>query len=377
MYRWIRPLLFQMNPETAHKLTLTTLSKMPSISRWVRQPMSSTKLLSQSIWGLTFAHPIGLAAGLDKNGEAVDAFLSLGFSFVEVGTVTPLPQPGNPRPRLFRLVDDAALINRMGFNNEGAVRLHERLRQRRASGIVGVNLGKNKVTDNDRAVDDYIKLVRELYAVADFFVINVSSPNTPGLRDLQAADTLVPLVDAVLKERARLHALARSQTQTGEPEQKSHLGGRAKDSLPPVLVKLAPDLDDDAIVEIACRLVEIGIDGLIATNTTITRPGLESPHQGESGGLSGKPLLQRSTHVVSLVYQATGGRIPIIASGGVFTAEDAFEKITAGASLVELYTALIYEGPQVIGEIVNGLHSRLQERGFASITEAIGAQHRS
>ncbi|QSO49078.1 quinone-dependent dihydroorotate dehydrogenase [Alicyclobacillus mengziensis] len=385
MYRWIRPLLFQMNPETAHKLTLTTLSRIPSVSSFFGQAKADSALLSQSLWGLRFQHPIGLAAGLDKNGEAVDAFLKLGFAFIEVGTVTPLPQPGNPEPRLFRLVDDRALINRMGFNNEGAIKLHERLAKRHISGIVGVNLGKNKVTDNDRAVDDYIQLVRELYSVADFFVINVSSPNTPGLRDLQAADTLIPLVDAVLKERGRQNALQGGPLKSHHANEQSgaltgrqtNLGGRARGALPPVLVKLAPDLDDEAIVDVAKRLVDVGVDGFIATNTTITRPSLQSQHRAETGGLSGKPLKERSTDVVSLVYRATEGRVPVIASGGVFTAADAFEKITAGASLVELYTALIYKGPEVIEEIVNGLQSLLQAEGFHSIKEAIGALHRT
>lgn len=364
MYQWLRSMLFQMDPESAHTLTLRTLSKLPSAGRLMAKPIPASDSLQQTLWGLSFPHPIGLAAGLDKNGEAVDAFLQIGFSFVEVGTVTPKAQPGNPKPRLFRLTQDDALINRMGFNNDGAEALAAKLSHRRTPGLVGINIGKNKLTSNDDAVSDYVRLVKDLYNWADFFVVNVSSPNTPGLRDLQAADTLVPLVKAILEERT--HQSRRSFRPTQENAR----------PIPPVLVKLAPDLDDDTIVEVAARLEEIGVDGFIATNTTITRPGLQSRYQNETGGLSGRPLKTRSTAVLSLVYEACEGRVPVIASGGVFSADDAYEKIRAGASLVELYTAFIYKGPLVIAEIVQGLADRLARDGFKSIDEAIGSRHR-
>ncbi|KPV43590.1 quinone-dependent dihydroorotate dehydrogenase [Alicyclobacillus ferrooxydans] len=364
MYQRLRPMLFKMDAEKAHTFTLHTLSRMPSLARMFGRQASVQPMLSQRIWGLDFSHPIGLAAGLDKNGEAVNAFLNMGFSFVEVGTVTPRPQPGNPKPRMFRLIDDFALINRMGFNNEGADRLLERLQSRKSRGLVGVNLGKNKVTENHDAANDYTLLVSKLYSVADFFVINVSSPNTPGLRDLQAADSLIPLVQAVLDERDVQVSRGTMRVRNGQAP------------VPPVLVKLAPDLADDAIALLAQRLQQIGVDGFIATNTTIARPNLTSEQAHQSGGLSGLPLKERSTQVVSIVYAATNGQVPVIASGGVFTARDAYEKVKAGASLVELYTALIYKGPEAISEIVRELPNYLRQDGFSSLSEAVGSGHR-
>ncbi|MCL6452248.1 MAG: quinone-dependent dihydroorotate dehydrogenase [Alicyclobacillus sp.] len=353
MYRVIRPLLFQLAPERAHCLTLAALARTPRLARLACAPVPTIPTLTQELWGLRFPHPIALAAGLDKNAEAVEGFFHVGFSAVEVGTVTPRPQPGNPRPRLFRLVEDEALVNRMGFNNDGADAMASRLAHTRRLGIIGVNLGKNKTTPNARAVDDYLTSMRRLYEVADYFVMNVSSPNTPGLRDLQAAQALLPLVQAALDERDRL---ARALSAPRRP----------------VLVKLAPDLADDVLEDVCHQLALAGVDGLIATNTTVERTGLHSQHQRETGGLSGRPLFSRATEVVRLAYRATGGQLPIVASGGVFDASDAYAKVLAGASLVQLYTALIYRGPGVVGELVRGLAQRLRADGYAHLQEAIG-----
>jgi len=361
MYSMIRPLLFRLDAERAHRLVLASLSKMPWLSKLAVKPIPESPILQQSLWGLSFKHPVGLAAGLDKNGEAVGGFFNAGFSAVEVGTVTPQPQPGNPLPRLFRLVEDEALVNRMGFNNAGAQRLLERLQIAPRQGIIGVNLGKNKWTDNHQAVDDYTALVRSLYGVADYFVINVSSPNTPGLRDLQAIDALLPLVHAVRVERDALADRVRSA------------GTRAAQKpVPPILVKLAPDLSNEVLEALSANLALADVDGLIATNTTVRRDNLINHWRDESGGLSGRPLLKRSTEVVRLVRKATKGSIPIVASGGVFTAADAYEKIQAGASLVQLYTAVIYRGPAVVAEIVTGLERLLRRDGFCHIEDAVG-----
>ncbi|RIV28786.1 quinone-dependent dihydroorotate dehydrogenase [Alicyclobacillaceae bacterium I2511] len=360
MYRLIRSLLFQLHPETAHRMTFWGLTFFPGMVRLLAPPLQVPKILAQDLWGLQFSHPIGLGAGMDKDGVAINGLLTAGFSFLEVGTVTPQPQPGNPKPRLFRLVQDEALINRMGFNNQGMEALRQNLLRRRRAGIVGINIGKNKVTPNTQAVFDYTQLVNELYLLADFFVINVSSPNTPGLRDLQTTEALLPLAEQVVRARDRQFALHQD---------------RIRPHRPAILVKIAPDLTDDAITELSRQLLQVPIDGFVATNTTITRNfQLSSPHAGEPGGLSGHPLRQRSTDVVRLVYQATSGHVPIVASGGVFNAADAYEKICAGASLVELYTGFIYRGPRVIEEIVTGLANLLQRDGFSHIQAAVGSQ---
>ncbi|WDL99332.1 quinone-dependent dihydroorotate dehydrogenase [Alicyclobacillus sp. ALC3] len=351
MYPLVRKLLFGLNAETAHELTLNALRRMPGAARLLSGPPHPPVNLRQTVCGRTFVHPIGLAAGLDKNAIALPAWFAVGFAFAEVGTVTPLAQPGNPRPRLFRLRDDEALINRMGFNNEGAAAMRRQLeswQRRRHAGVVGVNLGKNKATPNDEAVSDYLKLTEELGHFADYLVVNVSSPNTPGLRDLQTENSLVPLVRAVLTARDKLQ---------------NH---------PPVFVKLAPDLADDALTELAQQLADVGVDGLIGTNTTIRRDSLTSMHSDETGGLSGRPLEQRSTTVIKLLYQATDGKLPIIGSGGVFSAADAYRKIRAGATLVQVYTGFIYKGPAIVREIVEGLPSLLERDGFSHVSEAVG-----
>ena len=361
-YRWLRPVLFRMDPELAHRLVLGTLARWPAAARIMVPAVHAPSVLRQSLWDLDFAHPVGLEAGLDKDGVAVDGLFACGFSFVETGTVTPKPQPGNPEPRLFRLVEDQALINRMGFNNRGVEPLRDRLKQRRSNGIVGVNIGKNKHTPNEDADSDYLIGLTAALDVADYIVMNVSSPNTPGLRDLQALDTLTPLLTQLVRQRD----LAMNPRQDSESSKR-----------PPILVKLAPDLADDALASLAASLVSAGADGFIATNTTSDRTGLSSPRRGETGGLSGRPLERRATEVVRILYEATDGRVPIIGSGGIFDADDAYRKILAGASLVQLYTAFIYYGPDRIGEIVRGLSDRLRRDGFTSITQAVGQDIRS
>ena len=308
--------------------------------------------LSQQLWGYAFASPLGLAAGLDKNAEAVGVFSGLGFGFLEVGTVTPRAQPGNEAPRLFRLPPDEALINHMGFNNQGLSVLEGRLRGHHSVPI-WANIGKNKDTPNERAAGDYLAGVRALAGVADGFVVNVSSPNTPGLRALQHADELFALVSTVLNE--------------AETQRVKHL--RAL----PVLVKLAPDLSDADFEASVDAVQQAGAAGLILSNTTLSREGLSHPNREQAGGLSGRPLTTRSTELVRRAFQQTGGTLPMVGVGGVFDAQDAYAKIRAGASLVEVYTALIYEGPGLPRRINVGLLELLRRDGLTHISEAVGA----
>lgn len=360
-YRSLKPLLFRLEPEQAHDLTMIALrvaSHFPldCMRRQMLRPEVS-QTLTQTLWGREFASPVGLAAGLDKNGQAVLALSALGFGFVEVGTVTPLAQAGNPRPRLFRLPEDEALINRMGFNNLGAEHLFQQLQRLEASrsAPVWVNIGKNKTTEH--AAEDYVRNIRVLQEVADAFVINVSSPNTPGLRALQSGEELTVLVRAVLDEveAGRVRTLNR----------------------PPVLVKLAPDLSDEAFEESVLAATEAGAQGLIISNTTLSREGLTHRYASESGGLSGRPLRIRSTELLAKAYQLVGKRVPLVGVGGIFSAEDAYEKIQAGASLVEIYSGLIYKGPEIVKEINEGLNQYLQRDGFKNITEARGSYEKS
>jgi dihydroorotate dehydrogenase len=299
-----------------------------------------------------FPNPIGLAAGFDKDGEVYRQTLKLGFGFVELGSVTPRPQPGNPKPRLFRLTQDRAVINRMGFNNRGIAAMAARLETRNtAQGIVGVNLGKNK--DQADAAADYAAGTRRLGPLADYLVINVSSPNTPGLRALQSRDSLAALIAAVVAVR---NGLARR---------------------PPLLLKIAPDLIDADRQDIATVALGSGLDGLIVSNTTIARPaGLDPRFAQETGGLSGRPLREPATEILRDIYRRTGGKLPIIGVGGVAGAQDAYAKIRAGASLVQLYTALVFEGPGLVRRIKDGLADLLARDGFANIAEAVGADHR-
>ncbi|WP_410769657.1 quinone-dependent dihydroorotate dehydrogenase [Fontibacillus sp. BL9] len=363
LYRHLgKPVFFKLDPEKAHHLViggLHTAAKVPGMVSLMRgmYGTSQAQELSADLFGVHFPSPIGLAAGLDKNAEAVEGFSAIGFGFMEVGTVTPKAQPGNELPRLFRLPPEEALINRMGFNNHGAEQMAERLAALKKRPIpVAVNIGKNKATPNEDAHLDYKKCISVLYPYADFFVVNISSPNTPDLRNLQHGNELSVLLDAVKEEMA--------------VQAKRHGAGKA------VLVKIAPDVSFDELEYMVDTIQKSGVSGLIATNTTISRDGLTHVNAKETGGLSGKPLRERSTDIISRVYRQTGGKLPIIGSGGIFSAADAYEKITAGASLVEIYTALIYEGPEINRKLHRGLRELLKRDGFAHISEAVGADHR-
>lgn len=364
MYKKIvRPTLFRFQPETAHHLTMAGLSllgKLPGGTALLRSLYNNHPhpALKTTLFGIDFHTPIGLAAGLDKNGEAIPAFSNLGFGFIEVGTVTPKAQPGNEQPRSFRLPPDKGLINRMGFNNEGIVNLARKIDAVKKRPIpIAVNIGKNKVTPNDDAISDYLACMTGLYAQGDFFVVNISSPNTPDLRKLQHGDELEQLLTAV-KQASK--ELAKAQ---GFKQPKA------------VLVKIAPDLTQDELMSVVATSIRTKIDGIIATNTTLSREGLTHPNQKETGGLSGLPVRDRSTEVVRSLYRLTEGKMPIIGVGGIFTAEDAYEKILAGASMVEVYTGLIYEGPIINRNIQDGLLRLLARDGYATIAEAVGKGH--
>lgn len=359
MYKKIvKPLMFRLQPETAHHITIGGLAAagaVPGAARLMHALYGADQWpeVAVDLWGLHFPNPVGLAAGLDKDGQAMGMFSAIGFGHVEVGTVTPRPQPGNEKPRLYRLPEDGALINRMGFNNRGADELAARLARHAKRPVpVMVNIGKNKTTPNDEAVEDYLYCLRTLYPVADLFAVNISSPNTPGLRDLQRGDALRELLAALVRE-------------LGSLEQK-HGAKR------PILVKLSPDLAPDELERAVEAVCESGVHGIIATNTTLRRDGLKSPRAAEPGGLSGKPLAALSTDMIRRIRRLTQGRMPIVGCGGIFTAEDAYEKIRAGASLVQIYTSLIYEGPAVVRHIVRGLAGLLKRDGFGRLKEAVG-----
>lgn len=352
-----KPLLFRMDPEHAHHFTIGRL-------RWAGKSKLLQSLIKASfdvpdipslqveLAGLKLKTPIGLAAGLDKDGQAVPAFSAMGFGFMEAGTVTPRPQPGNDKPRLFRLPDDEALINRMGFNNQGAEAMAAELQSVQRQIPIGINIGKNKDTPNERAVDDYIACIRMLYSYGDFFVVNISSPNTPDLRKLQHGEELKKLLAALVKEMK---------------EQNS----RASENKP-LFVKLAPDFTEEELEQTTAALLESGVSGIVATNTTLSRDGLKHRHAKESGGLSGKPLTALSTQTIRRIYGLTKGKVPIIGSGGIFTAQDAYDKIRAGADAVEIYTGMIYRGPGIVKDIHLGLDRLLQQDGFKHISEAVG-----
>jgi dihydroorotate dehydrogenase len=347
LYSLARPLLRALSPETAHRLTLAALAA--GLGGRARAP--DPPILAQRLWGRDFPNPIGIAAGFDKDALVPDALLGLGFGFVEIGTVTPLPQRGNPKPRVFRLEADGALINRLGFNSSGLDRLVARLEaRRRRPGVVGVNIGRNR--DSADAVADYAEGVRRTAALADYLVVNVSSPNTPGLRDLQARAVLEDL----------LRQLRATRTETG--------------AAVPLLVKIAPDLTPEERADIAAVALATGIDGIVVANTTVARPpGLHSRAAAEAGGLSGRPLFGPSTALLGEIYRLTGGRLKLIGVGGVASAADAYAKIRAGAALVQLYTALVFAGPALLGQIKTGLADLLRRDGFASVAEAVGADH--
>ena len=330
MYPLLRPLLFALEPETAHDLTFAALDTAAHLGL-ARPFLPEVPPSRVTAMGLDFPNRVGLAAGLDKNAAHIDALGALGFGFLECGTVTPRAQPGNPRPRLFRLPEAEALINRMGFNNDGVARFLENAQRASWSGILGLNIGKNFDTPNARAVDDYVSCLRAVHARASYVTVNVSSPNTKGLRDLQADDTLAPLLSALKAEQARL--------------------ADAHGKYTPLAVKIAPDLAPAALAGIAKVLVRHRIDGVVATNTTVARDAVEGlRHADEAGGLSGRPLRARATEVIGALAKALDGALPIIGVGGILSGADAKEKIDAGATLVQLYTGLIYRGPGLVAE---------------------------
>jgi dihydroorotate dehydrogenase len=370
----IRPLLFtglNADPEWVHQRSIQTLNWLDRNAdrfpvNWLHHQLQQAycwqhPALQQTLWGISFQNPVGLAAGFDKDGLAAGIWSSLGFGFAELGTVTLHPQPGNPKPRLFRLPQDQAALNRMGFNNQGAAALADRLtvgskhQGDRPTIPLGINLGKSKITSLEAAAEDYLGSFRQLKHLGDYFVVNVSSPNTPGLRSLQASDQL----DRIL--------------QTLQQENQDNK---------PILVKIAPDLEWEAIAAVI-ELAQIHhLAGIIATNTTISRDQLKTQIitatgksvQEEAGGISGAPVRQRATEVIRFIYQHTQNRLPIIGVGGIFTAEDAWEKITAGASLIQVYTGWIYQGPLMVRQILTGLVHKLEEHGLATIAEAVGRE---
>lgn len=339
MYPLIKKILFTLGPEEAHHWAmkrLKTACSIPFMRNLVRTNfIAQHPSLEKELFGLKFSNPVGLAAGFDKDAKYTDALACLGFGFIEIGTVTPKPQPGNPQPRLFRLPKDKALINRMGFNNDGAAAAAQKLKHRKERIIIGGNIGKNKDTPNEQALSDYEKGFIALFDVVDYFVVNVSSPNTPGLRALQDKGPLMEI----------LNHLQQINKQSGKPK--------------PVLLKIAPDLTNEQLDDIIDIVDATKIDGLVATNTTIDRSNLQTSAQEVekmgAGGLSGLPLKKRATEVIRYITEKSKGRIPVIAVGGIFTAEDAIEKLEAGASLVQVYTGFIYEGPAIAKNICKGL----------------------
>ncbi|HEX4635886.1 MAG TPA: quinone-dependent dihydroorotate dehydrogenase [Rhizomicrobium sp.] len=344
-------LLRRLPAETAHRMTLSLVARAGPL---LPKAALDDSRLAVKAFGLNFPNPIGLAAGFDKNAQVPDAMARFGFGFVECGTVTPKPQEGNPRPRLFRLVKDDAVINRMGFNNEGSTAAARNLRARRGKGIVGINIGANK--DSSDRVGDYAWCFSELAPLADYVTVNVSSPNTPGLRGLQNKDELTKLLGIMTNARAQLY----------DATPQAH--GLRK----PILLKIAPDLDLQALDEIADVVRASGIEGLIVSNTTVARPVLKSRHAEESGGLSGKPLLEPSTRVLAEMHKRLNGAVTLIGAGGVSSGADAYAKIRAGASLVQLYTALVFHGPSLVGRIKRELLACLKRDGFARIGDAVG-----
>lgn len=347
MYQLIKPILFRFDPENIHHFVtaaLKTANKVWGVKS-VQQGMFhlNDPALEKEVFGLKFKNPVGLGAGFDKNASMISELANFGFGFIEIGTVTPLPQPGNDKPRMFRLPKDQGLINRMGFNNQGVEVVAHRLKQLKRDGlIIGGNIGKNKVTPNEEAVNDYIKCFDALFDVVDYFVVNVSSPNTPGLRELQEKEPLKNILNT-LQQRNSKNGISR-----------------------PVLLKIAPDLTNAQLDDIVEIVTETGIAGIIATNTTLSRDGLRSEDslKSEAGGLSGKPLTKRSTEVIRYISEKSGKAFPIIGVGGIQTAEDAIEKLEAGAALVQVYTGFIYEGPSIVKNINKGLLKKIKNSGL-------------
>lgn len=352
LFSLLRPMLHSLDAEQAHNLTIVGLKTGLYPSTYIPAHPS----LKQNLFGLNFKTPIGMAAGFDKNASVLKALFGLGFGFVEAGTVTPQPQEGNPRPRVFRDTKSQSVINRMGFPGEGAAAFLQNYQNFRKSKhmrnrIVGINIGKNK--DTAVATDDYCALIRTFAPQADYLTVNISSPNTPGLRDLQSRENLLPLLRDMLTARAQCS------------------------KQPPLLVKLSPDIPDEDHAELAKTLMDSGIDGIILSNTTLDRPAtLPASFRDQTGGLSGPHVRDKSTRMISRFYELTGGKLPIIGVGGVSSAQDAYAKIRAGASLVQLYTALVYHGPSLITDINKELPLLLKRDGFPTIQAAIGADHR-
>jgi len=337
LYSAARSLLFRLDAETAHHVGMAGLRLAERLKLLALAFPEDEFAAPVDVMGLRFPNRVGLAAGLDKAGNTIDALGRLGFGFVEIGTITPRPQPGNPKPRLFRLIPDEAIINRMGFNNPGVAAGVENVRRSRTfNGVIGFNIGKNKDTPNENAADDYLACLRAAWPVADYIAVNLSSPNTPGLRDLQGEDASARLLETLKREQEKLAA---------------EYGKRV-----PVLFKVAPDLDEPHIAGLARVFLEGGLDGLIATNTTLDRTAVAGhPRANEAGGLSGKPLTRRSTEVVGAFASHFGGRIPIIGVGGISSVEDALDKLRAGATLVQIYTSFIYQGPELVKKLVKEL----------------------
>ena len=352
MYALLRKLLFRLDAEFSHHLVfslLRALYRLPGVG-WLLH--RQTPSLPVEIMGIKFPNPVGLAAGLDKNADLAPMLADFGFGFLELGTVTPRPQPGSPKPRLFRLPQHRALLNRMGFNNVGVAQFLNNLYQWEPTCPVGINIGKNKDTPLEHAVDDYLSALRAVYPHADYVTINISSPNTAGLRELQNQENLDELLRALKVEQAAL--------------------AKTHEHYVPMAVKISPDLDDNQIAAIATLVQKHRIDAVIATNTTITRPGLEWEKLAQqAGGLSGRPLKSLSTNVIRKLYSHLQGKIPIIGVGGIETAEDAWDKLVAGADLVQIYSVLIYEGPNVVREIIEGLAEKVSASGCITLAEAI------
>ncbi|TAD81951.1 MAG: quinone-dependent dihydroorotate dehydrogenase [Sphingomonadales bacterium] len=345
LFRLIRPAIFTLESETGHRLAIRALAALPA------RRLAAAGPLAVEVAGLVFPNPVGVAAGFDKNAEVPDALLGLGFGFTEVGSITPLPQAGNPQPRLFRLVEDQAVINRMGFNNDGAEAVLARLHARSGRpGIVGVNIGANK--DSPDRIADYAVMAGKMAPHAAYLCVNVSSPNTPGLRALQDEGALTALIEAVIAARD-------AATPAGPP---------------PVFLKVAPDLEPADVDAIARIALDWKLGALVVSNTTISRPALRSHHAGETGGLSGAPLRALATQRLRDFRKATGGAIPLVGVGGIATAEHAWERIRAGASLVQLYSAMVYEGPGLGARLAHGLERLMRRDGFTSIAEAVGTE---
>ena len=349
----IRPLLFRFPAETAHELGLKALEnglKTEAAQNYFAERFADESFNELERFGLKFGNPLGVAAGFDKNGKVVNQLVALGFGFVEVGTVTFNPQKGNEKPRLFRLPEDKALINRLGFNNEGTARVVERLKQTNPTCVLGVNIGKNKDVPNEEAIESYLQSFDLAFEVADYIAVNVSSPNTPNLRELQKAENLEELLSTLQKRNREL---------SGE------------NKIKPLLVKIAPDLSEPEIEAIVGIAQKLNLAGIIATNTTVKRENLKTKIE-ETGGLSGAPLREKSNEVIRKIYQSSNGKLPIVGVGGIFTAADAFEKIAAGASLIQAYTGFIYQGFAFARNVNAGLARILKERGFDDLDEAVG-----